>query len=488
MSLAADYYIDGGAGNDQNPGSLSSPWKTITKANTQLQPGDTVYIRKGTYQETINPQNSGSSGKYITYSVYNDEEVIITNVYDGADLRAKHYIVLDGLKIIDVDHYWVNMRENGGATHNIIKNCYMETARGWGGIYMRAGCDYNQILNNTLVATCTTDGVGGPDDTIDCYGSSYNLFENNQFQYATHISLNFESRGYPTRYNIVRNNSFYNPWHTAIGAVEEGVEHTLIENNTIFDSGEEAASNWCGSERDRTEFAREDHNAIQINSSRAIIRNNVLINNGKTVFAAFSGDLCVDNRFYHNTSYKDYRGSWLADNSVGTILKNNIYSENILYAVKSISGNDIINNNAYLGSISGGTTSDNINVSPDFLDPVNRDLHLKDTSPMIDAGAFLTTTTTSGSGVNIPVQDASYFMNGWGIIEGDVIQLQNQTQTATVVAVSNNVITIDRELSWNSNTGVSLAYQGNAPDMGAFEYSSELITVLDPPNNLRILE
>jgi hypothetical protein len=66
MSLAADYYIDGGAGNDQNPGSLSSPWKTITKANTQLQPGDTVYIRKGTYQETINPQNSGSSGKYIT--------------------------------------------------------------------------------------------------------------------------------------------------------------------------------------------------------------------------------------------------------------------------------------------------------------------------------------------------------------------------------------------------------------------------------------
>jgi hypothetical protein len=169
-------------------------------------------------------------------------------------------------------------------------------------------------------------------------------------------------------------------------------------------------------------------------------------------------------------------------------LKNNIYSENILYAVKSISGNDIINNNAYLGSISGGTTSDNINVSPDFLDPVNRDLHLKDTSPMIDAGAFLTTTTTSGSGVNIPVQDASYFMNGWGIIEGDVIQLQNQTQTATVVAVSNNVITIDRELSWNSNTGVSLAYQGNAPDMGAFEYSSELITVLDPPNNLRILE
>jgi hypothetical protein len=45
------YYVDGDnlGASDSNAGTIDKPWKTIHKANQTLQPGDTVYIRGGTY-------------------------------------------------------------------------------------------------------------------------------------------------------------------------------------------------------------------------------------------------------------------------------------------------------------------------------------------------------------------------------------------------------------------------------------------------------
>jgi hypothetical protein len=101
------------------------------------------------------------------------------------------------------------------------------------------------------------------------------------------------------------------------------------------------------------------------------------------------------------------------------------------------------------------------------------DFHLLPTSSAIDAGVFLTTTTSSGSGTIIPVADAGYFIDGYGIVEGDIIQLQGQTARARIVSIdySTNRITIDTQLSWTSGLGVSLAYEGAAPDIGAYESS-----------------
>ena len=65
-------------------------------------------------------------------------------------------------------------------------------------------------------------------------------------------------------------------------------------------------------------------------------------------------------------------------------------------------------------------------------------------------------------------------MDGWGIIDGDLIQLEGQTQTARVIAIDydSNVITVDRSLKWNKAQGVSLPYTGIAPDVGAYEFST----------------
>jgi len=46
-ALAATYYINGASGNDSNPGTIGSPWKTIHKANITMVAGDVVYLRGG---------------------------------------------------------------------------------------------------------------------------------------------------------------------------------------------------------------------------------------------------------------------------------------------------------------------------------------------------------------------------------------------------------------------------------------------------------
>ncbi|NJK43724.1 MAG: hypothetical protein HC933_05075 [Pleurocapsa sp. SU_196_0] len=79
-STGQTYYVDGANGNDVNAGtSLSSAFKTVLKAVSSVQAGDTVLIRKGLYREGIQLINgpSGTQAKPITFGSYGDGEVIL---------------------------------------------------------------------------------------------------------------------------------------------------------------------------------------------------------------------------------------------------------------------------------------------------------------------------------------------------------------------------------------------------------------------------
>jgi hypothetical protein len=80
VTSAIDYYVDQSSlGNDLNNGtSLSTPFKTIQKAASMAVAGDIVYIRTGTYRETVIPAKSGTAGFPITFQAYNNEIVTIS--------------------------------------------------------------------------------------------------------------------------------------------------------------------------------------------------------------------------------------------------------------------------------------------------------------------------------------------------------------------------------------------------------------------------
>ena len=68
-------------------------------------------------------------------------------------------------------------------------------------------------------------------------------------------------------------------------------------------------------------------------------------------------------------------------------------------------------------------------------------------------------------------------MDGWGIagIQGDEIQLIGSGLKARITAIdySTRMMTVDRVLTWTQNQGVSLAFEGVAPDAGAYELAPE---------------
>lgn len=68
-------------GADGNAGTLAAPFATIQHAADVAQAGDTVFVRGGTYRETITPAHSGSANAPIIFEPYNGETVTIS----GAD-------------------------------------------------------------------------------------------------------------------------------------------------------------------------------------------------------------------------------------------------------------------------------------------------------------------------------------------------------------------------------------------------------------------
>jgi len=65
-------------GNDSNPGTASSPYKTIMAAANKAMPGDVITAHNGTYRESIVPPRGGNSAQErITYRAAKGEKVTI---------------------------------------------------------------------------------------------------------------------------------------------------------------------------------------------------------------------------------------------------------------------------------------------------------------------------------------------------------------------------------------------------------------------------
>jgi hypothetical protein len=60
-------------------------------------------------------------------------------------------------------------------------------------------------------------------------------------------------------------------------------------------------------------------------------------------------------------------------------------------------------------------------------------------------------------------------------VEGDRIQLEGSALRLRVMDVDYeaNILRADREVDWRAGLGVSLPYEGDRPDLGAFEYGMD---------------
>ena len=74
---AAEYHV-AITGNDESPGSLTKPLRTIQRAADQARPGDAIVVHEGLYRERINPPRGGESDtRRITFQAAPGETVEI---------------------------------------------------------------------------------------------------------------------------------------------------------------------------------------------------------------------------------------------------------------------------------------------------------------------------------------------------------------------------------------------------------------------------
>ena len=75
---AKSWYVSADGGSDNNPGTLKRPFQTLAKAAESAGAGDICYIREGTYREVLRPKQSGNAGMPVTFTSYENEQVIIS--------------------------------------------------------------------------------------------------------------------------------------------------------------------------------------------------------------------------------------------------------------------------------------------------------------------------------------------------------------------------------------------------------------------------
>ncbi|MDD5571250.1 MAG: T9SS type A sorting domain-containing protein [Bacteroidales bacterium] len=491
---------------------------SMATANTNAAAGDTVYLRGGTYGTGLAPANSGNSTNRILFKAYNGEIPKITGTNNAISVQGKSYITIDGINA-DGNKVFANMRTTN---HVWLINCTLINSTdtgGWPtGIHLTTNAQYNRIANCIIGGSgymTSNDDIGGLISVgawdVANDNTSYNLIENNTFYHGGHHVMEIAAK-----YNIIRNNTFHNEDWTScnrpstgnlcgnrnIGIYDDVPSNcfwNVIEGNKIAFSGASIDDSGGGS-------------GISVRSPNMIVRNNLcFLNEGPGMAFYADGTGNYDSRYcrvYHNVFYKNawlsineyrYKFGFVFDNVAGNnpaipivsnALKNNLFYLNTSgdmyfyytnYALQTILGNYYATasyNSTPLAAIAGNTVSTanpkfvNISFPENVANIDNFDFHLQSTSPAINIGAFLTTTTSAGSGTIIPVADASYFIDGFGITNGDIIQLQGQIETAQITSInySTNNITIDKSLTWTSGLGVSMAYSGTAPDAGAYEY------------------
>ncbi|KAF5438067.1 hypothetical protein C5S35_00860 [Candidatus Methanophagaceae archaeon] len=358
--------------------------------------------------------------------------------------------------------------------------------------------------------------------------SQYNLVEGNVLTsdaYNCHAGIGV--RGLQTRYNIIRNNTVYN-LRRFLGCAN--IYWNLIEHNMAYNHGHNHFSEEAGTRRANTIQALGYYNIFRFNmffEHENTGRNSKGVDGIQTHSGTYN-DIprgVQYHKIYHNIIWRhSAQGIAIFHWNNEEKLDDNVYKNNIICHNGNVpelefvyqvyynfpngttpwlptdiwDGNLIMKENNGQVVISFGNRGDftldaaktmfpdiflskNIEGDPQFTDVDSHDFRLQANSPGIDAGVFLTHTMGSGSGTSFQVDDAGYFVDGCGLIEGDLIQLEGQTQAARVAAVdyANDIITLDRNITWNTGDGVSLAYTGSAPDIGAFEYQSAAVLAGD---------
>jgi parallel beta-helix repeat protein len=337
---AATYYV-ATTGNDSNAGTQGAPFRTIRKGISVIGAGDTLYIRGGSYPESINsatqtiPVGSSWSNAPLI-SAYPSETVTLRSV--GLSASYIHYVIFQNL-VIDNQQTTQEAVYIYQANHIRFIGCEIKNAIRQGVLMPHPGSDYNEFINCDVHHNGRTVNL----DHGFYVASSFNLIEGCSIHDNAAFGVTiYNGYGERVNSNTVRGNRVYNNAQLGSGSgigVASGTGNAVY-NNVVW-----------------------DHPVFGI----------------EVAYGSPSNTMVHNNTVYNNAG----AGIRISSDSTGAIVKNNI---------------------AYLGGItnlgSGTTLSNNLTTDPKFVNAAAADFHLQSASPAIDGGVTISSMTTDCDSVS----------------------------------------------------------------------------------------
>lgn len=364
----ANYYVSVTGSNATGNGSSDAPWRTISKAMWNLEPGDTVVVRPGTYNEFVRISASGTANAYVT--VRAEQPGTAKIVAPQGESFGVHvqgdYVKLDGFDVSGASGSGIT----ANLTHHVTISNNVSHDNGAHGI-SASRSDFVTITGNVTYGNAKTGPYSGisvfhPENITGTSGDvgyriivRENISYNNVTQTGPHSDGNgiimddFRSTQAPDRtpylfQSLVENNLVYG--NGGKGIQVDWTDYATIRNNTAYHNSTDplATGTW------RAELSN-------MNSS-----NNIWVNN----IAVADADANINNRAIDNTSF------------VGYLNSNNIWKGNLTFS--GTPGDESIRN---AGGNAPPTVSNGnlLGVDPLFLNP-GTNFRIDDASPAVDAG------------------------------------------------------------------------------------------------------
>ena len=347
---AATYYV-AKSGNDGNScsqaRSQSTAKLTVNSGVKCLSAGDKLYIKAGTYVESllnVIPGGTSWSSPVVVASFPGDAVTIKGKTGASQVIRiagsSKKYIIVDGLILdaINVGYSGIKFDTVGGlASHHIrIQNSEIKNSQDAAGILTTRDSHYNEFINLNVHHN------GMQDDN-----------NNGKYPYGFYIL---------GKHNVIENCRIWSNGGTGIhiyNGYTDASDYNIIRNNIISGNGTKTTSGGTGG---------------------------VIIGAGK-------GNLVYNNIVYNNFGY-GIRHSRNAKSFNNTIYNNQDMAIELAYS----GGSSEVRNNIFWGNgtdavVNHGTgtptTSNNLTSNPRFLDAGGFDFRLENSSPAIDSGINL---------------------------------------------------------------------------------------------------
>jgi parallel beta-helix repeat protein len=441
--VLSTYYVAPG-GSDSSPGTLAQPFATVNQGVSVLTPGDTLYLRGGTYNEALlNDIPSGTATAPVTISAYPGEAVTLqapaSGYGRGIDLSGSFQYIrilnltLDGSLTTgndSADGIKISYGNTNEFAHDILVSDCTIAHFGSQGILITSdptmgdATDHNQILNCNIYDNGAARAELGHGMYVE---SDYNTIQactihDNSGNGIQVYGGNATTSDSVDSYNTISNNRIYNngfntPSHGDCGLTVWYGTDNVVSDNLIYGN---------------------DGAGIQLSagaSNTQVLNNTVYGNQGQAGFAGIDGGSfggLVNTTLENNVSYGNGGGDYsMSTSSTGTVSDYNLTGD---------------------GSAVGAHSLPSSN--PLFVNATGGDFHLSPSSPAIDAGIALPNVTVDLDGVSRP-QGAGYDIGCYerpaGVVVHGVSHFSVTASTGSPVAGSSFSVTVTA-LDANNNT------------------------------------